>query len=344
MNTDKKERKGSSAAFRDDMISMFAERDPFFLTPILDDAYDNETVALPTALIEYGDKGAGVLGLVIGQSNTGASDIAAFTATLKVYDIDGFQIGTDITQTIPLTPSGKSVMTKLNIAQNTVLRGHSISITGDIVCPADTTSLKVYLCERAPEEEVTVSDDGIATEATLAAINAKVPAQGQALAAASWPVVLPALQAADIKEKPSVQQTIIAASTTLTAGTTYYNGADSVNWIRVGQLKSGNNAAEGLCIHGLATVPNNPGDSLTMTVFGSNDPHATAASKVAHQTPFYDDRIDKMTMAYEVVIPLNSTAAEFAMIFEKFPWEWMYLKMVPAGHNATDVCAFMNAR
>lgn len=157
-----------------------AHRDPMFHTEIVDtSSVAGGNIAVDSGKINFGPRGAGRLGIVVGQLNTtdpdGAgpltgTDIAAWTATIKVYDINGLQIGTDITQTIPLTPSGKSVLTALSIDQQVALRAQYLTLTGTIVAPALTTILKVYITEQSPEQEIAVSGDGIATEATLAAL------------------------------------------------------------------------------------------------------------------------------------------------------------------------------
>jgi hypothetical protein len=208
-----------------------AHRDPLFQTTLLN-VTTPATHAIPTTVHNYGPRGAGRLGIVVG----GSSVVPAFNLTFVIKDIDGLIIGSNVTQTIPETPLGTTVLTPLNLTQQQILRGQTISFTGDVVLAALGTKLIVKLAEQSPEQEVSVSGDGIATEVTLAAIktladttglkilpadvtalkavteasaasidghvhsiDGKVPALGQALAASSVPVVLTALQVAELK-------------------------------------------------------------------------------------------------------------------------------------------------
>jgi len=140
-------KKGNSEQFND-RIALVAQRDPLFIDPILNDAYDDELVAVPETPIEFGHRGPGRLSVLVGQENDTETTLPAWTLAAQLLK-DGLIIET-ITQVIPATPSGHWIMTALGFTQANILLADSVVLSGTLESPADTSALKLSLVEHAP--------------------------------------------------------------------------------------------------------------------------------------------------------------------------------------------------
>ena len=112
-------------------VSFVAHRDPMYQTELLNKTAAG-TYALPTTPINYGPRGAGRLGIVVGADKA----VPTFDVTFTIRDIDGLIIGTAVTQTIAETPINTSVLYALNLTQQQILRGQTITFSGNVVLAA----------------------------------------------------------------------------------------------------------------------------------------------------------------------------------------------------------------
>lgn len=182
-----------------------------------------------------------VSGTVTSNAGTGTMAVSAASlplpsgaATSTLQTTGNTSVGSIDTKTPALGQAlaAASVPIVLTAAQlSTLTPLSSVTVSGTVTANAGTGTMAVsgpltdtQIRATALPVSGTVSVTGVATETTLSAMNTKVPALGQALAAASTPVVLTAAQITTLTPVSTVTANIgtsgsLALDATLTGGT-----------------------------------------------------------------------------------------------------------------------------
>ena len=125
-----------------------------------------------------------------GGDTFAADDVAGikYPRSKISFGIDGAATDVSATDPLPVTMTNTLALTDTQLRATPVPVSGTVTANTGLAQPLTDTQL------RASAVPVTLS--GVATETTLAALNTKMPAQGQALMAASSPVVIASNQSA----------------------------------------------------------------------------------------------------------------------------------------------------